>query len=116
LIDPAQPSDASIVKLIHSVHSPSEPPFPYELDLLCAFASLSNCRGTGEIDVCIVEADSSNQVHRMGPLSITFGQDPLRVFGLPIRLRRCVFPNAGLYWVQLRYNGREIAQQDLLVR
>ena len=116
LIDPGRPADASIVKLIHSIYSKEKPPFPYLMDEICAFAGLSNCRGTGKFEVCVVEADSGETVHQMAAMPVDFGLDPLRFFGLPIRIRRCVFPNAGLYWVQLRYNGREIAEQDLLLR
>ncbi len=115
LIGPSSPNDISLIKLIYSTRAP-DGLFPLALNQICAFAALANARGVGEIDVRVVEADTGDETHRTGSSRIDFGSDPLRIHGLPIRLRHCVFPSIGLYSVELCYNGSPIAQQDLLVR
>jgi hypothetical protein len=73
-------------------------------------------RGSGEITVAVVRADSERLVFTSLPHTLSFGTDPLAVRGLVFRLQNGVFPDAGLYWVEFRYNGKAIARQPLLVR
>lgn len=116
LIGPQSPNDVSLIRLVFSIRVPEPRKFPFVLDEICAFAALANARGTGSIDVRIIEADTNEEVRRTASFPVDFAFDPLRVHGLPIRLQRCGFPRTGLYLVELRYNGQPIAQQELPVR
>lgn len=113
LIDPHNAKNVSLVNLIHAMRSTLTPPFPFAAEF-CAFAALANCRGKGTFDLNVVDADTRVTIHQHPPKKVDFGADPLHVYGLPIRIH-CVFPDDGLYWVELLYNGEVVAQQNLLV-
>jgi hypothetical protein len=64
----------------------------------------------------IVEADSDRIVFRTPTNIVSFGNDPLHVANISVRIRNCEFPAPGLYWVQFWYNEEAIAQQPVLLR
>jgi hypothetical protein len=67
--------------------------------------------------VCaVVQADTDLAILETPSRDIVFGNDPLHVLGLPVRIKDCVFPEPGLYWIQVWYEGRLIAEQDLLLK
>jgi hypothetical protein len=61
-------------------------------------------------------ADSGEVVFRTRTRTMPLGNDPLEVVGVTFRIRNCLFPTPGLYWVQFLCNGRIIAQQPLVLR
>ena len=40
----------------------------------------------------------------------------LHVHGIVFRVRGCVFPNPGLYWVEFRHESVALGREPLLVR
>jgi hypothetical protein len=115
-LDPKNPRRATLVNIVHSIRSLAQPAFPLLHRELCVLVQLSDCRGTGEFWIENVQADSGGVVRRTQTIGHDFGNDPLEVFGLPFRIRDCLFPDAGLYWVEFWYNDRMVAQEPLLLR
>ena len=64
----------------------------------------------------IVHADSDTAIFTSKVYPHPFGNDPLLTYGLPFRVRNCLFPVAGLYWIQFWYDDAMLAQQDLFLR
>jgi hypothetical protein len=106
----------TLVNILHAIHSTKQPPFPVRHPELCVFAQLTECRGSGDVRIDIVQADGGSVVFRTQTRKVNFGNDPLEVLGLSFRIRNCPFPEAGLYWIQLWYNDHMIAQEPLLLR
>jgi hypothetical protein len=103
--DPANPHKVNVFGLIGTIRSVADPPFPLCHPQLCVYLVLTGGRGTGETTVAVVQADSDRLVFASLPHTLSFGTDPLAVRGLVFRILNGVFPEAGLYWVEFRYNG-----------
>lgn len=116
LSDPNNLRRVTLVNLLHAIHSLKQPPFPLLQRELCAMVQVTECRGAGEFRIEFVQADTGRVIRRTRTISNDFGNDPLEVFGLPFRIKDCLFPAAGLYWVQFWYNDHMIAQEPLLLR
>jgi hypothetical protein len=83
---------------------------------ICVFVALTEVRGNAEISLRIIHADSGETHFSIKPKIVSFANDPLHVYGLPFRLRNCLFPSRGLYWIQFWFNDACLSQQDLMVR
>jgi len=114
--DPEEPRRITLVGLISALRSLEQPPFPLLYRELCVFLQLTECRGPADGRIEIQHADSGQVVFRTRTRTIPLPNDPLEVVGVAFRLRRCLFREAGLYWVQFWYNEQMIAQQALLLR
>jgi hypothetical protein len=114
--DPDDQHPHTLVRLINVLRSSRTPPFPFVQDLLCAFVQLTECRGPADGRVEIHHADTDQVVFRTPTWTLPLANDPLAILGVTFRLRKCLFPAPGLYWVQFWYNEAMIAQQSLLVR
>jgi hypothetical protein len=114
--DPDNPVKLNVIGLANILRSTADPPFPFKHPQLCVYLHLTGGRGTGQAQVVAVHGDS-DQVAFASPVNaLSFGSDPLALVGVIFRMRNCPFPEAGLYWIQFRYNGKVIAQQPLVVR
>ena len=116
VVDPVNPRKVTIVGLISSIRSYDEPQFPVRHKELCVYAQLTEFRGRGRVHVDVVHADSEIRAARTTTCVISFGDNPLEVVGVVIRIRGCLFPVPGLYHVRLWYNDVVIAEQPLLLR
>ena len=116
LIDPIHPQKISLINLIVAIRSLEDPPFPVLQPEFCVYVALTNGRGRGHLKLAIVQADTGAVILTTAPRTINFGHDPLRVIGLPVRIKDCMFPDAGLYWIQLWFANQLIGQQDLLLK
>jgi hypothetical protein len=112
---PAHQHRISLINLLGTLRSSSQPPFPFCCPRFCVHARLTECRGVGEVRLEIEEEDTQTIIHQTASRRYNFGNDPLRVFGASFRIRDCVFPAAGLYWVQLCYNDVVVFQEPLRV-
>jgi len=114
--DPDNYHRCNIFGLITSIRSASVPQFPVIHPQLVAFIVWTGGQGTGELMLRIIEDGSVNAVFRTRPRPIRFVGDPASVGGFFFRIRNCVFPAAGLYWIELLLDGLVIARQRLFVR
>lgn len=117
-VDPNNPRTVTLVNLISAIRSLDQPAFPLRYRELCIFVQLTECRGTAEVEIRIVHADSGQFAYPgpRVPRKTLLPNDPLEVVGLPFRIRNIEFPEAGLYWIQFWYNRELIALQPLLLR
>jgi hypothetical protein len=115
-VDPVNPRKVTIVGLISSIVSHDDPPFPVRHEELCVYAQLTELRGRGNAHVDVVHADSEIRVAATPIRVASFGNNPLEVVGVVMRVRGCLFPMPGLYHVRLWYNDSVIAEQPVLLR
>jgi hypothetical protein len=114
--DPDNPRRVTLVGLISAIRSIDHPAFPFLYREICVFLLLTECRGSAEGRIEIQHADTSQVVFRSRTRTIPFGDDPLEVLGVTFRIRNCLFPEPGLYWIQFWYNEQVLAQQPLVLR
>jgi hypothetical protein len=116
-LDSAEPRQVTLVNLIGAIRSVDQPPFPLLYRELCVFGLLTECRGSAEVEIRIVQADTGELAYAGPPHPWTapLPNDPLEVVGLRFRVRNISFPAAGLYWIEFCYNGDVLTQEPLLV-
>ncbi len=114
--DPDNPERLNVLGLISAIDSGEDPPFPLRHPQLSIFLQMTNGRGSGMAQVLIREADTDQFVSAGRPHRVTFPKEPLLVHGAVFRLLGCLFPRAGLYYVEFWFDGEVIAEEPLLVR
>ena len=114
--DPDHPLRATLVGLLGASRSLEQPPYPLLHRDFCVFIQLTSCRGPGDGRIQIERADTDEVIFRTRTRTLPLGNDPLELFAISFRIRNCLFPAAGLYWVQFWYNEQMLAQQPLLLR
>jgi len=112
---PAGTPRISLINLLGTLRSSSQPPFPFRYPKFYVYARLTEGRGVGEVRLEIEETDTQKVIYKSGSRRYNFGNDPLKVFNISFRVRDCVFPAAGLYSVQLCYNDIVSFQEPLKV-
>ncbi len=114
-VEPTDARKVSLVNLIHAIRSQASPPYPVTQPELCVFVQLTGCRGSGEVAIQIVHADSGRVISSSPTRTAQLSTDPLAVVGLSFRMRACSFPEAGLYYIRFCYNDTPLAEQPLLL-
>lgn len=115
-IDPARPRCVNIFGLLSNIRAVDEPPYPLLYRELCVFLALTEGRGTGDCRIVCCYEETGQKIFETPNRSITFGQDPLEVAGIPFRIRDCYFPRAGMYAVQFWYNSVKLDERPLRLR
>ncbi len=115
--DPANENRIAIFGLTSIIRSLEAPPFPLTFPLLCVYLVLTDGRGEGEGQIVAVAANEDAPVFASPRHHFDFtGTSPLDILAATFRIRDCIFPRAGLYWIEFRYNGQTIAREPLVVR
>ena len=115
-LDPSVPDNITLEGLVNTIRADDDPPFPCRVPLFCVYLRLTGGRGEGRGRVAIRFAETGEPVF-LGPgHTISFVANPLLIRILNFRVRNCVFPRPGLYYVQFWYDAELIAEQSLLVR
>jgi hypothetical protein len=114
-IDAAHPKQVSLINLIGRIRLPPHLAFPHRPPEFCVYVQLTECRGVGNVRIEIEEAETQTVIFQTASRRYSFGNDPLKRFGMVFRVRDSVFPSAGLYWVRLCYNDIAIFQESLLL-
>src|SRR5438132_1218759 len=86
-----RPNQYTLVNVLSRIRSLDPVPFPLWYRELCVFALCTECRGTGAIELQIVDEESSRPCYKSKPLDVAFGDDPLEVIGMPFRIRNILF-------------------------
>ena len=115
-VDPANQSRVHIIGLMSFIRATDDPSYPLLYRELCVFLALTEGRGLGEGYITCVYEETGETVFETPRRSIEFGPDPLEVTGMVFRIRDCWFPRAGLYSVQLWYDGVIAQQRPLRLR
>lgn len=86
--------------------------YPYQRPEFCVVVQLADGTGNVPTVVRIVEADSQAEIFRTTDHVIRFPNRHTSVRAV-FRLRNCVFPRPGLYWVELLCHGQFMTDQVL---
>jgi len=108
----------TLVDLVHAINILPGESCPCLVKQLCLYALLTNGRGKHELSISLVlgHGIEARVVHRWGPFSRDFGQNPLAVQGLQMRLQNLVFDVAGQYEFRLLCDRIVIAEEKIEVR
>jgi hypothetical protein len=114
--DPDHDRRINVYGLLSNIRSLDVPPYPLLYRDFCVLLVLSECRGQGTIQIRCVQEETGIQIFATQKHAVSFGSDPLDVIGIPIRIRTCLFPAAGLYSAQLWYNDEMLEERPLRAR
>jgi hypothetical protein len=113
VIEDSRTKNKTVLNMFNQI---SAAQFPAQHDRLCIFVSLTNGRGTSEVDVRVVRADlppgEGVLVGMKG--EVTF-PDPLHVVELGLDIRRLVFPSAGTYDIEVLVDGEPLKRRRFAV-
>lgn len=113
---PQRPRKVDILGLTRVIIVPPDATFPFSLPVLTVYLELTSGRGSGQVKIIGVEADTNEVVFETPERPVQFSDNPLAVQGLVFRILGATFPASGLYWVRFCYNGKVLAEQPLAVR
>ena len=108
-----RPNQYTLVNVASRIRSLDPDPFPLLYRELCVLALCVECRGTGKVQLQIVDEESGQTCYESPRWEVAFGDDPLEVIGVPFRIRNILFPRAGVYVVRVLHNDDLIAEQTL---
>jgi hypothetical protein len=109
-----KPRRLNVYGLMTHLRSPNGV-FPAPVPEFCVLLALRNGRGSGVIVISAASEDTGAVCWQSAPQPINFGPDPLETRWVYLRIRRAVFPSAGVYSFDFRYNGIGLASQSLIV-
>ncbi len=89
--------------------------FPALLPRLGVLAHLSGHAGRAMIRMLISRLETDDIIYESAPKDVAF-LSPTSVVAVAFRARNCVFPAAGLYYVQLFHETKLIGERPLDVR
>jgi hypothetical protein len=113
-LEGAAPKQLNIYGLMMGLYSAVNV-FPAHFPDFCIFLALRNGRGAGVGEVSAINEDTGEVSWHSGPHPLNFSSDPLETRTLSIRVKKAVFPAAGAYSFEFRYNGVVLATQSLVV-
>lgn len=111
--DPNNPQRINVFGLITNIRSTGAPPFPAVRPLFSVLALMTRCQGEADLSVRIVQNATGHIIFETPARRVRFVGDPFDVVGAVFRIRNCVFPAAGLYWVELVYSNTAITRRPV---
>jgi hypothetical protein len=88
--------------------------FPAMCPRLCVFLQASGHRGEAYLHVEIEQPGTDDVLHSTKQ-KVIFFEDPASVTPVLFRMRNCVFPVEGLYYVQVFHDSKLIGERVLLL-
>ena len=113
--DPSNPLRVNAFGLIINIRPSAVPPFPVIRPHLCVLVLMTRCQGVGDLSIRIVHNATGQSAFFNSPRRIRFVGSPRDAVGVTFRVRNCAFPEAGVYWVEVIYDGTVIARRPLVV-
>lgn len=89
------------------------PPFPVIRPEFCVFAMFTGGSGPVDVAIRIVNDASGQTIYRTAARRIRFSGQRGDVSGATFRIRRCMFPTSGLYWIECVAAQNVIGRQRL---
>jgi hypothetical protein len=99
-------SELDVFRLLGVRSSIQAASFPAFHPRLCAFAQISGHQGEAYCHVEVIRIDTDEEIAHTSPKKLTF-RGPTFIVPAVFRMRNCVFPAPGLYYVQV-YNERKL--------
>ncbi len=106
----------SLHKVVHAIKTLPGIKFPRIHPQICLFAQMSDAGGEGTFRITLIFCDDETSTYDSGDFKLNFGEDPLVVHGLPIRLKNLLFPRPGLYEFRLFCENQIIAREVIVLR
>ena len=106
----------SLLNLLTVIRPAPGEDFPLLQPELSVFAQLTECRGVGRMRVEIRNADTDAVIRQSPDQPVAATNDPLVVRGAYFRFRDSVFPEPGLYQIQLIYDDAVLAEVPVVLR
>jgi hypothetical protein len=103
----------NVFGILAQIRSTSSPPFPVTQTEFSVLLILTNCMGTEEISIRIVESGTGRVIFRNRPRRFRFVGMPQDFRGVRFRIQNCTFPRPGLYWVECIVSGFVIERKGL---
>ena len=91
------------------------PVFPALCTRLGVFVQMSGHRGEAPCSVRIRQELTDDAIYQTRPKAISF-LDPTLVVPVVFRLRNCIFPAAGLYFIEILHEKKLIGERRFLLR
>src|SRR5688572_18515660 len=104
-----------VVGLITHIRSKKVPAFPVVHPEFRVLVILTNCRGTGQISIRIIQERTRRVVFRSRPKAVQFKGKSTEAVGIVYRVTNCSFPEEGLYWVEVVFSEKTLARQALTI-
>jgi len=98
------------------IRANQDPPFPFRWSTQKVLVFFRGGQGTAEFVIRVTHeetgqiATQSKQPHR-----VQFVGDPRDVNGAVIRVQNCLFPQEGVYWIELVFGTEVLARQPIRV-
>jgi hypothetical protein len=86
--------------------------FPYTHPLLCVYLQVTGHPGTASGDVTLEHARTGLALAKQSLPNVPF-EGPLVILPLSVRFRRCTFPEAGIYFIQVHFEGKLLGERSL---
>jgi hypothetical protein len=102
--------------LVYTITSSPRGVFPFTHPEFCVYLVLTGGVGTGRCQVIVVEGDTGQHLFGSPEHQLTYPANRLLIRSVVFRLRRCVFPQPGLYWVEFHHEGMPLQSEPLIVR
>ena len=115
-IDSASTGKYSLHNVIYAVRLLPGAAYPQIHPMICLFVHMTNGRGSHSFQIELVFADDEQSTYISDLVTMNLGDDPLAVYGWPIRLRNLLFPHPGSYEFRLLCDGQVIAREPILLR
>src|SRR5258706_15526146 len=114
--DSENPQLIDAYRILSSIHSVDDPPFPALVEQICCIVGLTDGRGTGVAQVVSLEEETALPLFGSQPHEIILGRNPLEVTVVGFRILDCRFPRPGVYTFELHWNGESLVSYTLRVR
>jgi hypothetical protein len=111
--DPNSLLRLNILGLLTHIRSTRVPAFPVVRPRFCVLVLLTDCQGTAEVSLRIVQSATGRIVFRNQRRSVQFVSKPNEAVGIKFLINNCMFPEEGLYWVELLVAGSMVARQPM---
>lgn len=115
-VAPDNPHHVNILGLLTNINPTGEPTYPLYYREMCVFLALTEARGSGTAQIICTLEETGQRVFGTAQHTVSFGDDPLEVIGVPFRIRDCLFPQEGFYSFQFWYNDQLVEERPLRVR
>jgi hypothetical protein len=114
--EPNPRPNVNILGMTHTIRPKPGQGFPLPHSGLCVYLVLTGGVGTGAIQIRVVEADTGLELFGSPTHRVSYPNDRHDVSAVIFRIRRCVFPRPGLYWVEFHHDGIVAGREPLIVR
>ncbi len=114
--DAENPQLINAYRILSSIHSVDDPPFPVLVRRISCLVGLTDGRGTGIAQVVCLEEESGLPVFGSQPHRIVLGHNPLDVSVAAFRILDCRFPRPGAYIFEFYWNNESFVSYTLRVR